>query len=138
MRKCYPDAAQQIVLLKVGQAGARRQNGLRGRLGLHLLQHPDNTVWARHLVADALLGELFNYVPADRERRREFVLTRCRFRALPMEGAAQAQIDDSEAALEAMHPRHIGVVQEAGYGPLNWVAFAAIDPHLPEREEGAQ
>lgn len=119
-------------LLKVGRAGIRGGKGLRDRLTLHRRQDPANTVFARHMMKDAVLGNQFQFLHLEQNQRRAFVEAGVHFRSLPMRNSTPQQIRVAEQQLEALNPRYIGEVKEVGYGPIQWIVLADIEDQFPE------
>lgn len=101
--------------LKVGMAGPRGGNGLRGRLYLHCRSHPGNTVLARHLAADSTSpwGKEWDF--AHVEDRRRFLAERCYFQALALPELSIARLRAFEDFLEQrLEPRYMGRVGGGG------------------------
>lgn len=116
----HPTEKGKCIRLKVGQS-----DNLRRRIRYHCNQHPDNTVLARHIMADPDLGRLFGFAVADRDARKAFMKTWCYFLVYPMPGD-EAGIDAQEQWMEQnLSPRYVGrgqTVQPGGYGPFILIA----------------
>ena len=99
------------VCLKVGIAGPRRKDGLRGRLRLHFGSNPDNSVLARHMIADATPSWAHSFDFRVRAQRAAFLKNECYFRTFDLQGTDAASFRSVESWLEkALVPRYRGRV----------------------------
>jgi hypothetical protein len=103
--------ARNPTCLKVGIAGERGGQGVRGRLKLHFSSHPDNSVLARHLAADTrsewTTGTDFNR----REDRQNFLRDTCYFQAVATPNLSRNELEHLEAEVIArLHPKYAGAV----------------------------
>ena len=99
------------VCLKVGIAGPRKGEGLRGRLQLHFSSNLDNTVLARHMEADRNSVQAQRYDFRDREQRQQFLANECFFQVVPLPNWTREELRRFEDFLESrLSPRYKGRV----------------------------
>ena len=93
--------------LKVGIAGPRRKDGLRGRLRLHFSSNPDNSVLARHMIADATPAWAHEFNFRTRAERAAFLKSKCCFRTLELRGIDEVSLRSIESSIEdVLRPRY--------------------------------
>jgi hypothetical protein len=99
--------------LKVGIAGPRKGKGLSGRLELHFSSNPDNSVLARHMVADATPSWASGYDFRNRQDRAKFLDERCYVQAIALPDFTRRQLLDFEKFLVTkLCPRYKGRVSK--------------------------
>jgi hypothetical protein len=102
--------APDPLCLKLGIAGPRRKDGLRGRLDLHFRSNPSNTVLARHMIADATPIWAANFDFRIQAARSAFLSARCFFQILERQ-EDEPRLRELERFLEgALRPRYRGRV----------------------------
>jgi len=110
----------KCILLKVGIAGPRRKDGIRGRLCYHHRSNPTNTVFARHMSTDLELAQEVGYDFTQRWQRQKFLATFCFFKFIVIEDLNESELRSFESYLEnRLQPRYKG---EVG-GPYQPVEF---------------
>ncbi len=102
-----------LLCLKVGIAGPRRGKGLWGRLKLHFLNNPDNTVLARHMAVDIEFGQAQGYDFLDRLRRQQFLADKCFFQAISLPNWSKEELLRFEKFLELqLTPKYRGKIDD--------------------------
>ena len=97
------------VCLKVGMAGPRRGKGLWERLKLHFSSNPENTVLAKHMMADIDFGHSQGYDFLDRLQRQQFLMDKCFFQVIPLPNWSGAELRRFENFLELnLNPKYKG------------------------------
>lgn len=98
------------VCLKIGIAGTRQGEGLKGRLKRHF---SCSSVLGRHLMADKTSLWLKGYDPSNKEQCKKFLAEKCCFQTLDLPELTRNELESFEDFIEAkLKPRYAGRVRE--------------------------
>jgi len=99
----------QGLCLKVGKAGPRSGDGLRGRLHLHCMSHVGNSILALHMESDMGLARSQGFDLRSRADRKRFLADYCYAKAIQLPSFSEARLLDFERFVaDMLHPRYRG------------------------------